>query len=128
MNGIELDAPLSETSGIPTGFLKKLHKLGLKTVRDLLWHFPVRYEDFSDIYNIADVVPGQLATIQGTIEDIDVRRAWRKHMTMVEATIRDESGTIQAIWFNQPYLAQTLRPGRLANFSGKVGISNSELC
>lgn len=127
MGEIRLETPLSETPGIAPGFLKKLQKLGLNTIRDLLWHFPVRYEDFSDIYKISDVVPGQLVTIQGTIEDADMRRAWRKRMTIVEATIRDDSGTIKAIWFNQPYILQTLKSGRLANFSGKVGVTNSEL-
>ncbi len=127
MGGTQLDTPLSETPGIPTGFLKKLQKLGLRTVHDLLWHFPVRYEDFSDVYKISDVAPGQLATIRGTVEDIEMRRAWRKNITIVEAVITDESGSIKAIWFNQPYILQTLKPGRVANLSGKVGMTNSDL-
>ena len=127
-SGIYLETPLSETPWIPPGFLKKLQKLGLDTVRDLLWHFPVRYEDFSEIFSISDVSAGQTVTIRGTIEDAEMRHARRKRMTLVEATIRDDSGIIKAVWFNQPYILQTLKPGRLANFSGKVSFSNGELC
>src|SRR3989338_9224108 len=57
-----------------------------------------------------------------------MRHAWRRRMTIVEATIQDDSGAIKAVWFNQPYILQTLKPGRLANFSGKVAFSNGELC
>ena len=128
IGGIRLETPLSETPGIPPGFLKKLQKLGLKTIRDLLWHFPVRYEDFSEIYKISDVAAGQTVTIRGEVVDAEMRHAWRRRMTIVEATIQDDSGAIKAVWFNQPYILQTLKPGRLANFSGKVAFSNGELC
>src|SRR3989344_4097849 len=128
IGGIRLETPLSETPGIPPGFLKKLQKLGLKTIRDLLWHFPVRYEDFSEIYNISDVAAGPTVTIRGEVGDAEMRRAWRRRMTIVEATIQADSGAIKAVWFNQPYILQTLKPGRLANFSGKVAFSNGELC
>ncbi len=124
MGGIPLEMPLELLRGITPRFLKLLQKLGIKTARDLLWHFPVRYEDFSQIYKIADLEPGQHATIQGVIEDIKTRRTWRKNLTIVEAEVTDDSGTIRVVWFNQPYLADTLRPGRVANFAGKISLSD----
>src|SRR3989344_932794 len=127
MGEILLETSLLETGGISESFLKRLTKLGLTTVRDLLWNFPVRYEDFSEISKISDIVPGQLVTIQGTIESIDLRNAWKRRMVIVEAIIKDDSGSIRATWFNQPYLLQTLRPGRIANFSGKAVASGSEV-
>ncbi|MDO8536818.1 MAG: ATP-dependent DNA helicase RecG, partial [bacterium] len=91
--------------------------------RDLLWHFPARYEDFSQIRKIAELEPGEQATIRGTVDEINLRRTWRRNLTIVEAMISDESGTIRVVWFNQPYIASTLRVGRLANFAGKVSVS-----
>jgi len=124
---LKVDTPLSEISGIGPAFLKRLERLGIRTVRDLLFHFPFRYEDFSRVYTIAELEPGQHATIQGTVEDIKDRRSFRRRMTITEAQIADETGTIRAVWFNQPYLKNTIRPGRLANFSGKVSFIEGEL-
>ena len=128
MENIALDTPLYEVLGPKSIFLKRLEKLGIKTVRDLLWHFPARYEDFSKIYKIADLEPGQEATVCGEIEEITTKRTWRRGMSVTEAVIFDETGSIRATWFNQAYIANTLRAGRTANFSGKVSFSHeSEL-
>jgi len=114
MAGIKLQTQITEITGIGPRFYKLIARLGIKTVRDLVFHFPVRYEDFSRIYKISDLEPGQYATVQGTVKDIDVRRSWRKGIVVVEAFIEDESGEIRAIWFNQPYVLNSLRPGRTA--------------
>lgn len=123
MAQVALDTPLYEVLGAKSAFLRRLENLGLKNVRDLLWHFPSRYEDFSKMYSIAELEPGQQATVQGVVEAVHLRRSWRRQMNIVEATIADEAGTIRAIWFNQPYVANVLKAGRTANFSGKVAIS-----
>lgn len=123
MEHIALDTPLYEALGPKSIFLKKLTRLGVTTVRDLLWHFPVRYEDFSKIYNIAELEPGQEATICGEIEEVNTKRTWRRGMSVTEAMIADATGSIRAIWFNQPYIANALHTGRTANFSGKVSFS-----
>ncbi len=124
---IQLDAPLSEVHGIGLRFLSKLKNLGIQNVRDLLWHFPTRYEDFSQIYAIRDLEPGQEATVQGVVKEIGGRHTWRKHLYIVEALISDETGSIRAVWFNQPYIKNILQPGRVANLSGKVVASNEEI-
>lgn len=124
MPQIALDTPLFEVLGAKSAFLRRLEKLGLKSVRDLLWHFPSRYEDFTKIYSIAELEPGQQATIQGVIEEVHSSQSWRKHMSIVEATVADETGSIRAVWFNQPYLANILKTGRRANFAGKVSLSD----
>jgi ATP-dependent DNA helicase RecG len=117
------DTPLFEVVGARAPALRRLEKMGIKTVRDLLWHFPSRYEDFSKIYTIAELEPGQQATIQGIVENVENKRSWRRSMSIVEATIADETGTIRAIWFNQPYVANVLKTGRAANFAGKASVS-----
>lgn len=123
---IATETPLSEIKGIAPRFLKNFGKLGIFTVKDLLWHFPARYEDFSEIVPIASLEPGQHATVQGVIERIKIRRSFRRHFVIVEAVISDESGSINAAWFNQPYLLNVLRQGRHANFSGKVTAGDEE--
>ena len=120
---VSLSTPLYSISNIGEKFAKRLEKLGLGTVRDLLRHFPSRYEDFSKIYKISELEPGQHATIQGTVEDVRLRKSWRRGMAIVQADISDETGTIKAVWFNQPYISNVLRPGRIANFAGKISVS-----
>ncbi|HUC31628.1 MAG TPA: ATP-dependent DNA helicase RecG [Candidatus Paceibacterota bacterium] len=117
------DTPLFEVVGARVPALRRLEKMGIKTVHDLLWHFPTRYEDFTKVYAIAELEPGQQATIQGIVEEVQTKRSWRRAMSIVEATIADESGTIRAVWFNQPYVANVLKTGRAANFAGKASVS-----
>ncbi len=123
MRRLTLQTPLYEALGAKSPYLRRLEALGVKTVGDLLWHFPARYEDYSKVYRIDELEPGQSATIQAAVEDLKVRRT-RRGMAIVEADLADEhGGVIRAVWFNQPFLAQTLRPGRVANFAGKISQS-----
>jgi ATP-dependent DNA helicase RecG len=117
------DTPLFEVVGARVPALRRLEAMGIKTVGDLLWHFPSRYEDFSKVYGIAELEPGQQATITGVVESVQIKRSWRRSMSIVEMTIADETGTIRAVWFNQPYVANTLKTGRAANFAGKTSVS-----
>jgi ATP-dependent DNA helicase RecG len=123
MPQLTLETPLFEVVGARSPSLRRLEKMGIRTVGDLLWHFPARYEDFTKTYTVAELEPGQQATLRGRIEDIRTRHSFRRHMSIVEATIADASGSIRAVWFNQPYVATTLKPGREANFSGKASVS-----
>jgi len=122
MRELPLDTPLFEILGARAPLLRRFEKIGIKTAGDLLRHFPSRYEDYSKIYQIAELEPGQQATIQAAVEDLKLRRT-RRGFAVVEAILSDESGTTRAIWFNQPYIANALRAGRIANFSGKVSLS-----
>lgn len=120
---ISLETSLSQIRGIGPKFLVKLKHFKIETVKDLLWHFPFRYEDFSEVSKIADLVPGQQATIQGVIKDIKVRKTWKRKLLLVEAIIEDETGTISAIWFNQRFLLAILKKGKLVSLAGKVAQS-----
>ncbi len=117
---VTLPTPLSKIQGIQTRFLTKLKKLGIETVRDLIFHFPQRYEDFSRVYPIEELTPGNEVTITATVESIKSRNTWKRGLFMVEAELADETGVIRATWFNQPYIKNVLQPGRTANFAGKV--------
>ena len=123
---ISLTTPLSSIHGIGPRFLTRLNKLRLFTVRDLLWHFPTRYEDWSRIANIAELGTSDHVTVRGVVQEIKNIRTWRKRMVITEALIGDESGTIKAIWFNQPYIGNALTKGAIANFAGKVAQRKNE--
>lgn len=125
---LKLETELAKIKGIGPKFLIRLDKLKIKTVKDLLWHFPFRYEDFSAVVKIADLKVNQTATICGMVKKVSMRRSWRRKIVIIEALIVDETGGIKAIWFNQPYIAKFLQPGRRVNFAGKVVYSSDEIC
>lgn len=128
MTQSNLYSPIEGTLDISPRFISKLKKLGIRTVKDVLYHFPFRYEDYSRTYKISELEPGLDVTISGLIEKIESRRAWtRRKLSVVEAVISDNSGKIKAVWFNQSYLKNTLKPGTKANFAGKVVVKKGGL-
>ena len=116
---IQFSTPLIELKNTKR-FLPKLKKLGIETVKDLLWHFPFRYEDFSNIVAIKDLKIGQHATVQGIIQSIKMRRAWKRRMFIIEALIGDDTGSIRAVWFNQRFLIMMLKKNSRLNLAGKI--------
>jgi len=120
LNLITLDTLLESVKSVPPKLRLSLEKLGIKTVRDLLWHFPARYEDYSRITKIGDLNPGDMVTIRGEVRRITLRRAWKSWMQIVEVLVTDETGGITMVWFNQPFITKTLQEGAKANFAGKV--------
>jgi ATP-dependent DNA helicase RecG len=124
---MELSLPVEKLRNVGARNLPRLHKLGIKTVRDLLWHFPARYEDYSQIIPIDDLAFDQKATIQGTVVKIDSRRIFPRRLTIIEAIIEDDSGTIKAVWFNQPYIATTLTEGTRVSLAGTVKLDKRGL-
>lgn len=113
--------------GIGQRFLPKLKKLDIKIVKDLLWHFPFRYEDFSKISKIADVKINEPVVVQAIVKEIKMHRTWKRRMVIVDALIGDNTGNIGAVWFNQPFILRALKKGTLANFAGKVVSSKNKL-
>ncbi len=100
-------------------YTKRLKRLDIKTIRDLLYHFPFRYEDFSKPQKVKDLVANSKTSISGEIFQIsDIRTKAGKRLT--KAVVVDKSGSIEAVWFNQPYLARTLKKGTKIGLAGKV--------
>ncbi|KKS82660.1 MAG: ATP-dependent DNA helicase [Candidatus Wolfebacteria bacterium GW2011_GWC1_43_10] len=124
---LPFSTPLTEIKGIGPRIADKLAKLKLRTVKDVLYYFPFRYQDFSKISKIADLSEEQIATIYGKIEKVSIYRTPRRHMWIVEATITDETGKIKAVWFNQKFLINTLKEGKTANFAGKTTADGKKL-
>jgi len=113
---------------IPGGrWVAKLKNLEIKTIKDLIYYFPFRYEDFSKIYPIAKLKPKTEVTICGVVKSINNKKTWKKRMLITEALISDDTGNIRAVWFNQPYIEKILSPGTKANFSGKTALLKNEI-
>jgi len=124
---MDLTLPVEKLKNVGGRNLPRLHKLGIKTLRDLLWHIPARYEDYSQIVPIADLIFGQKATVQGTVVKIDSRRIFPRRLVIIEAVIEDDSGTIKAVWFNQPYIATTLTEGTRVSLAGAIKLDKRGL-
>jgi len=114
-----LNAPVTALQGIGTKQADRLARLGVQTIGDLLYLFPRRYDDYSRMKPINRLEYGEEVTIIGTIWETHVRQT-RDRMPIISSIISDGSGTIQATWFNQPYLAEQLRAGRQIVISGRV--------
>ena len=97
-----------------------LEKLGIRTIEDALWFLPWRYEDRSRIVSISQLVPGEKATIAGTIHHAGLRRTRRRNMTLFTMSVQDETGAVEVVFFNQPYLDGVLRNGLRVVLSGPV--------
>ncbi len=117
---ITLDSQITELPKVGAVAAKSLSKLGITTARDLLFYFPYRYLDFSKFSPISEIKENEVVTIRGHIKTIQSRYSFRGRMSLCEAIISDNSGSIKIIWFNQPYLAKTLQPGDEVLLSGVV--------
>ena len=104
-----------------------LKKLGLKKINDLLFYFPSRYESFSQRKNIIDLIEGDKTTVYGQIADIKMEKTWKKRLSLCQAVVSDLTGTINAVWFHQPYIANILRVGDKIALSGKINRNKSGL-
>ncbi len=117
---MKLNLPVIELNRVGAALEKRLLRIGIKTVEDLLFHFPFRYEDFSDVYSIAHLQAGMETTVRATIELIAAKRSPRKRTMITEAVVSDGSAQMRIVWFGQPYIAKALHVGDEVFFSGKV--------
>jgi len=117
---MDFQTPVEKLPRVGPLLQKRLKKLGIKTVEDLLFHFPHRYEDFSYLVPISKLKSGENFSIRGKIIKIKNRKTWKKRMILTEAFVADETGTIKVIWFNRPYLINVLKEGDFVSLAGKV--------
>jgi len=115
-----LDVPITVVRGISTALSGKFGKLGVKTVRDLLYFFPHRHLDYSQLKFISQLSEGEEQTI--------VANVWQAQEVILggrrgtEAIVGDETGNIRVVWFNQPYLAKKLLTNTRIMLSGRVSL------
>ncbi|KKR78309.1 MAG: ATP-dependent DNA helicase RecG [Candidatus Curtissbacteria bacterium GW2011_GWA1_40_9] len=105
--------------GVGSAIARKLKKLNVSTAEELIYHFPFRYDDFSQIESIQNLENGQKLTVQGVVWQIkNVRTRTGKFLT--QAKIADKSGVLDVLWFNQPYLTKSIKAGTQVSLSGKI--------
>lgn len=111
------------------GDVKKraLKRLNIETVRDLLYHFPARYENTSELGTIAGLTKGSEVSLYGRIKNPKTGKTFRTKKPVAEAVLEDASGTIKVRWFAQPYIAKILHEGAMVKATGKVSGSEGKL-
>ena len=127
MHLMRLSDPLSGHFRLVDSQKSALNKLGVKTLRDLLYHFPSRYDVGGDEAQIAGLVSGQEASIIGTLEKLETKKGWKSRIPMSEGYLRDSTGRIKLRWFNQPYIAKMYADGTLVKAVGKVSGSEGKI-
>jgi ATP-dependent DNA helicase RecG len=114
-----LDAPTTVLNGVGPVNAERLEKLGVRTLGDMLYHFPRRYDDYSQQVRIRDLRYGMEVTVIGEIKSISKRQGKGRRFS-TEAIVRDESGGLRVNWFNQPWMIRNLNIGDSIVLSGKV--------
>ena len=117
---IDLSLSVEKLKNVGTRNAPRLKRLSIKTLKDLLWHFPARYENYSETIQISNVVPEQKVNIQGEIVKISTKKLFPRRMFITDAVIKDASGAIRAVWFNQPFIENQLPEGAFVSLAGKV--------
>lgn len=113
--------PITSLPGIGPALGKKFATLGMTTLEEALFYFPVRHEDWRTRIALKDVRAGAEVTVSGEILGLRSRRSWRRRgLSVSEAKIDDGTATLPVVWFNQPYLSQTLKVGDRVFLSGRV--------
>ncbi len=122
-----LDSQITVLQGVGPQQAKRLAKLGIHTIRDMLYFFPHRHDDYSQLEPINRIEYGQDVTIIAQVWDAGVRKT-RGGGSLFKATLSDGTGFIEVTWFNQPYLADKIKRGQHIVVSGKVNEYLGRLC
>ncbi|HEC30630.1 MAG TPA: DEAD/DEAH box helicase, partial [Candidatus Yonathbacteria bacterium] len=124
MKPITLDNQITENFRITTAQARALKKLRIETVRELLFHFPSRYQDLSNVKTIISLENKEQATVYGKVSGLKTKKAYRKKIPMSEATITDATGKIKVTWFHQAYISKMFAEGTPVKVSGKISERN----
>ena len=122
-----LDSSVTALRGVGPRQSKRLTRLGIHTIRDMLYFFPRRHDDYSQLKSINRLELGEDVTIMGQVRDASVRET-RGGTTLFKAHLTDSTDVIEVTWFNQPYLADRIKPGQQIVVSGQVDEYMGRLC
>jgi ATP-dependent DNA helicase RecG len=117
-SGQPLELPITSLKGVSTAMAAKFKKLGVNTIRDLLYFFPHRHLDYSRANYISGLSEGEEQTITANVWQAQV--TWLGGRRGTEAIVGDETGNVRAVWFNNPYVARSLPTNARVVLSGRV--------
>jgi ATP-dependent DNA helicase RecG len=115
-----LDAKLTVLQGVGPRHAETLSKLGMQTLGDMLYYYPRRYDDYSQLKPIKDLFYGEQVTVIGTIQSVHTRPIRGGKASIIETIISDGTAGLRLSYFNQPWLANRFKPGDAISVSGKV--------
>jgi len=116
---MDLKTPIKNLGGIYKRYCRALEKLNIITFGDFLYHIPSRYEDYSIISKIDKVQEGEIVTIQGIVTDIK-NEYTKRYKKIQKAIVEDDTGKIEVVWFNQPFLVKNIKKEDKISLSGRV--------
>jgi ATP-dependent DNA helicase RecG len=116
---MDLETPIPLASKNYKIYARRLEKLGITKLKDFLFHFPFRYENYSIVSRIENAQVGEIVTLKGKVEKIE--NVYTKRGRIIQkAIVSDGTGNINIIWFNQPFLTKVIRQGDNLSVSGKI--------
>jgi ATP-dependent DNA helicase RecG len=128
-----LSAALTVLSGIGPRHASTLEKLGLRTLGDMLYYFPRRYDDYSQLKPIHRLSYGEQVTVIGTLQSVTGRPVRGGKMQIVEAVLSDGTGALRLTFFNQPWITNRLKEemsisvsGRIEQYLGRLVLNNPD--
>ena len=120
---MDLSASVETLKGVGPKTAETLKKAGIRTLRDFFYNLPRDYENFQAATSISDLRPGKVV-VKGKIESLTSRRARKRNLSIIEGTIRDDTGAVKVVWFNQNYRMRQFAPGKDYLFSGPFEFKN----
>lgn len=123
---MQLATPVSALPGIGSSYLWRLKQLNIETMEDLIFHFPFRYDDFSNVSSAREAQIGQKVTLKGEIWSIN-NIYTRSRKVLTQAVFNDGSLPITLTWFNQPWLIKNIQAGDKLQISGKLNKYKNKL-
>jgi ATP-dependent DNA helicase RecG len=115
-----LNAAVTVLTGVGPVNAERLEKLGIHTLRDMLYHFPRRYDDYSQRTTVRNLKYGQQVTVIGTIKSKSNRPPIKKLKKIFEVVVDDGTGALRVAWFNQPWMSKNMQEGDQIVLSGTV--------
>lgn len=120
---MDLSASVEELKGVGPKTAEILKKAGIRTLRDFFYNLPRDYESFQAAKTISEMRPGKVV-IRGKIDSLSTRQARRRRLSITEGVVRDNTGAVKVIWFNQSYRARQFSPEKEYYFSGTYELKN----
>lgn len=120
------DSPITDLVRLSGAHKAALARLGVGTIRDLLYHIPHRYESAAEVRQVAQIhSPGEV-TLYGQFTKLEMRRSFRTKVPMAEGTLDDGTGVLRVVWFHQPYLAKMVPTDEPVRVRGTVTVSKGK--